>query len=152
MKSLFIYNWQVRDEWFLVLSELSNEELIKERQGGLGSIQKTLLHIIDVEYSWIRAILGRPDVAHNFDDYKVLETIKSLSDQYREEILEFLNSWTELMEYDEINPIWDSVAHQKGEIIRHLIVHEIHHIGQMSVWAKELGLKQVNTNFIGRNL
>ncbi len=152
MKSLFSYNWQVRDEWFQSLRELSNEELNKDRKAGVGSIQETLLHIIDVEYSWIRAIFDLPDVVHTRDEYQDLDSIKSLSDQYREEILEFLDHWTEIMEYDEIKPIWDSGVYKKGEILRHLIAHEIHHIGQLSIWAKELGLKQVNANFIGRDI
>ncbi|WP_276575678.1 DinB family protein, partial [Bacillus cereus group sp. BfR-BA-01524] len=30
-----------------------------------------------------------------------------------------------------------------GEIIRHVIVHEIHHIGQLSIWAREIGKEPV---------
>lgn len=40
----------------------------------------------------------------------------------------------------------------KGEILRHILVHEIHHIGQLSLWSKELGIQVVSSNFIGRDL
>lgn len=30
----------------------------------------------------------------------------------------------------------------KGEILRHLIAHEIHHMGQLSIWVRDLGLNQ----------
>ncbi|MER2155759.1 MAG: DinB family protein, partial [Solibacillus sp.] len=62
MLNFFKYNWQVRDEWFDWCSQLSNEELKKERTGGVGSILYTLFHIIDVEYSWLRAIQGKEDI------------------------------------------------------------------------------------------
>ena len=26
-----------------------------------------------------------------------------------------------------------------GEVMQHVIAHEIHHMGQLSVWARELG-------------
>ncbi|QWH42653.1 hypothetical protein EXW53_12305 [Bacillus mycoides] len=39
-----------------------------------------------------------------------------------------------------------------GEVLRHVIVHEIHHIGQLSIWARELNLQPVSANLIGRGL
>jgi uncharacterized damage-inducible protein DinB len=39
-----------------------------------------------------------------------------------------------------------------GEVLRHIIAHEIHHIGQLSVWSRELGLQPVTANLIGGNL
>ena len=39
-----------------------------------------------------------------------------------------------------------------GEIMRHIIAHEIHHIGQLSVWAREIGKKPVSASAIGRGL
>ncbi|MDF2645882.1 MAG: damage-inducible protein DinB [Paenibacillus sp.] len=152
MKSLFLYNWEVRDEWFKSLSELSTEELLKDRYAGVGSIIKTFLHILDVEYSWIRALLGRSDISHNLEDYRDLDPIKTLSDQYKEEILEFLDQWNITMELEEVKPSWMLEKFKKGEVLRHLIAHEIHHIGQLSIWAKELGIKQVSSNFIGRDI
>ena len=39
-----------------------------------------------------------------------------------------------------------------GEVMRHMIAHEIHHIGQLSVWAREIGKKPVSANLIGKGL
>jgi uncharacterized damage-inducible protein DinB len=39
-----------------------------------------------------------------------------------------------------------------SEVLRHVIAHEIHHIGQLSVWARELGRKPVSAHLIGRGL
>lgn len=38
------------------------------------------------------------------------------------------------------------------KVIRHIISHEIHHIGQLSVWSREMGLKPVSSDFIFRDL
>jgi uncharacterized damage-inducible protein DinB len=39
-----------------------------------------------------------------------------------------------------------------GEVMRHVIAHEIHHMGQLSVWSRELDKKPVSANFIGKGL
>lgn len=55
--------------------------------------------------------------------------------------------------FDEIVKVfWDTNVYTKNEISHHVIEHEIHHIGQLSVWARELGLSPVPANFIGREI
>ncbi len=75
-----------------------------------------------------------------------------MSDKYRKEIAQFLT--TNLVEWQEkaILIPWDGVEYIAEEIINHVIIHEIHHIGQFSVWARELGLAPVPTHFVGRKL
>lgn len=151
MKNLFAYNWQVRDEWFEWCNQLSPEELLKERQGGVGSFLYTLFHIIDVEYSWIRGIQREKDRIFDFSDYQTLEQVKKLSDELRIDNIEFLKV-NEGFNNGIVKVAWDDKEYRKIDIIHHIIVHEIHHIGQLSVWAKELALPSVSANFIGREL
>lgn len=151
MKKFFEYNWQVRDEWFEWCKNLSEEELLKERIGGLGNILYTLFHIIDVEYSWIRGIQGKEDLVLEFKNYQSIDRLKSLSDSLREEIKEFLvKDFNRLDEH--VTVPWDDEQFSKEEIIHHVIAHEIHHIGQLSVWAREAGLQPVSANYIRRGL
>ncbi|MGE8205715.1 DinB family protein [Heyndrickxia sp. NPDC080065] len=153
MIKFFEYNWQVRDEWFDWCNQITTEELLKDHNGGVGSILYTLFHIIDVEYSWLRGIQGKEDVIVDFDDHNTLEKVKSLSDTYRKEISEFLLN-TNLDELKEkvISVPWDEDKYTCDDILHHIITHEIHHIGQLSVWAREIEIKPVSANFIGRNL
>ncbi|WP_054957598.1 DinB family protein [Paenibacillus dakarensis] len=152
MYSLFLYNWQVRDEWFAVLKDVPNEELTAERTGGVGSILRTLFHILDVEYSWIRGIEGYDDPEPLFEDYSTIELIQQLSDDYRKDLKPLLDKVTDEREQMIVKVPWDVNTYQYGEVLRHVIAHEIHHIGQLSVWAKETGVERVSANFIGRGL
>ncbi|WP_136604905.1 DinB family protein [Paenibacillus dokdonensis] len=152
MKSWFEYNWQVRDEWFEVYSQLPTEELIKERTGGVGSILKTFFHIADVELSWIRAIEGLEDWEPLYEDYPTLEAVKDLSDGCRKQILDILSNADVSKESTVVRVSWRNEPLVYGEVLRHVIAHEIHHIGQLSVWAKELDIKRVSANFIDRGL
>ncbi|MFP7346513.1 DinB family protein [Bacillus safensis] len=152
MNKFFEYNWQVRDEWINWCHQLTTEELLQDRIGGVGSILYTLFHIMDVEYSWIRGIQGKEDVVLNFDDYKTLAKVKTLSTTLRHEIVEFLKSHLDEKQDRIVTVPWDEDEYTKNEILHHIIAHEIHHIGQLSVWAREKELTPVSANFIGRKL
>lgn len=155
MKTLFQYNWQVRDDWFSWCEAVPEEELLKARIGGVGGFLRTLFHIVDVEYSWIRTLKGEPDFQEPFEAYSNLEKIRDLSTLFHTEVEHFVMSWTPEMEYRELEvrrSNGELSRYKFGEITRHVIAHEIHHIGQMSVWARELGRAPVTANLIRRGL
>lgn len=72
LQTFFKYNWLVREDWFRWCEELTEEELLQNRTGGMGSILHTLFHIIDVEWSWIRLLQGKTDFQESFDEYNSL--------------------------------------------------------------------------------
>ncbi|AWX58209.1 DUF664 domain-containing protein [Brevibacillus brevis] len=152
MKMFFQYNWQVRDEWMVWCKQLPPEELLREQTGGAGTILYTLFHIADVEYSWLRGVQGKPDIQVAFETYKTLEKIKELSNAWRVELIDFIENWSEEMENESVKVAWDDEVYTKGELLRHVIAHEIHHMGQLSIWARELGIPPVSANVIGRGL
>ncbi|MFS0673753.1 DinB family protein [Ornithinibacillus sp. 179-J 7C1 HS] len=153
MYKFFQYNWQVRDEWLAWCEQLPKEELLKERVGGQKNILHTLLHIIDVEYSWVRAIQGKEDIPFDFRSYTELERVKEISREYREEIQEFLQrNDASSGDWSVTAPWMEGSRFTKDEILHHIIAHEIHHIGQLSIWARELGLDPVSANVIFRGL
>jgi uncharacterized damage-inducible protein DinB len=155
MQTLFRYNWQVREEWFSWCEDVPLEELLRVRTGGIGGILHTLFHIIDVEWSWIRLLQGKPDFQESFEDYKSLAQVRKLDALFRAEVEKFVLSWDESMEnlilYDR-QPDGSIATDTWGEVMRHIIAHEIHHVGQLSIWARELGKKPISANLIGRGL
>lgn len=152
MYTLFQYNWQVRDDWFKWCEQLSGEELLRKRIGGVGSILETLFHIVDVEYSWISALQGKEDNEPKFKDYQSIQKVKALSDLYKQELEVFLQLWSSSLECKILKASWTDKTYTYGEVLRHVIVHEIHHIGQLSIWARELNLQPVSASLIGRGL
>ncbi len=152
MYSLFQYNWQVRDEWLKWCETLPEAELLQKRTGGVQGILVTLVHIIDVEYSWIAALSGKNADEFTLVDYNSLLKVKTLSDKMKQEIEEILTAQLAKDLHEHIKVPWNKETFTRGEIINHCIAHEIHHIGQLSVWARELGIAPVNPNFIGRGL
>jgi len=150
--TVFQYNWQVREDWFKWCEQLTVEELLRKRVGGVGSILETLFHIVDVEYSWICDLKGKEVDEPQFKDYQSIQKVKALSHLYNKDLEGFLQSWTEDLENKILKVSWTDKEYKYGEVLRHVVVHEIHHIGQLSIWARELNLQPVSANLIGRGL
>lgn len=147
MVTLFRYNWQVRDEWFAWCEGVPPEELTRQRTGGIGSILRTLFHVVDVEQAWIlQGLQGRPKFHYRYENYHSLDTVRELSDDCRPKIKGFVANWSGELEERKLDDF------TYGEVLRHVIAHEIHHMGQLSVWAREIGREPVSANLIGRDL
>lgn len=151
---LFRYNWQVREEWFRLLANVPEEEITRPRQGGYGSILRTLCHIVLVEQGWIREMLGVPEVQDEENAYPTLADVVRLSEECRGDVERFVDEW----EAASGARIFETIEGGRRfrftheELAAHVIAHEIHHAGQLSVWAREIGIRPPSANVIQRGL
>lgn len=145
----------IREEWYKWCEEVPLDELLKNRTGGVGGILHTLFHIIDVEWSWIRVLQGKPDFQESFEGYQSLEKVKELDELFRKEVRSFVQGWENVYENELLQETRQDGSVETltwGEVMRHTIVHEIHHVGQLSIWSREIGKRPVSANLIGKGL
>ncbi|TFD94382.1 DinB family protein [Jeotgalibacillus sp. R-1-5s-1] len=154
MIDLFLYNWQVREDWFEWCQSLTEEELFAKRTGGMESLFQNLVHVVDCELLWINHLIQEPVVYEKRDAIQTLEDIQAYSDFTKTVTKPVIDSWNGELE-DQVVHITGRNGNVRsftyGKIIRHLISHEIHHIGQLSIWAREIGKKPVSSDLIVRN-
>lgn len=153
MLDMFSYNWQVREDWFNWSLNISIDELTKKRTGGMGSILHNLFHVIDCEQIWINQMNGTPVIIKNRNDIANLNEVIEFSNSTKLTTQRFIQSWTPELERKELeikrrNGGTSNFTYEK--IIRHIISHEIHHIGQLSVWSRELEIKPVSSDLLFR--
>ncbi|WP_175989232.1 DinB family protein [Bacillus sp. Marseille-Q1617] len=153
MINLFLYNWKVRDEWFEWCKTVPDQEIMKERVGGMGSILHNLLHVINCERIWISQMEGSPVSTKEFNESTTLEEVMIFSEETKAITRCFLNS-IEPFQKDKILTITSKrgstyeLPFQK--VLFHIITHEVHHVGQLSVWAREIDQKPVSSDLIFR--
>lgn len=116
MKGLFQYNWEVRHAWFKWCLSQPQEELVKKRSGGMGSIKKNLFHIVDVEVSWIYAILEKPDIQHDYSHYQTIQQIARFSDLHRSEIESVIFNYSSAFEHLPVKAAWSDEVCTQGDI------------------------------------
>lgn len=152
---MFLYNWQIREDWFTWCETISNEELTKKRIGGIGSIIHNLFHVIDCEQIWVNQMQGTPVIIKDINKISSLSDVMIFSNLTKPVTQSFIKSYTSeakdrILVVKSKNGTTKSYSYDK--IINHIISHEIHHIGQLSVWSREIGLKPVSSDLIFRDL
>ena len=155
MLDMFLYNWQVRDEWFNWCEGLPKEELTKKRMGGMGSILHNLYHVIDCEQIWINQMNGSMVSVKDITLINTLEHVINFSNETKQLTRDFLESWTSEKEqtvFNVTNKKGRTFNFTYGKIMRHIISHEIHHMGQLSVWSRELNLKPISSDLLFRDI
>ncbi|WP_170169040.1 DinB family protein [Mesobacillus subterraneus] len=153
MLDLFFYNWQVREEWLKWCKSIPTEELQAERVGGMGSILKNLIHVIDCELLWINYMLEEPYHYSEKDFIVNLEDVERYSLFTKNVTEHFLLNLPKDYEKKHIqisSKRGDTHFFTYGKIIRHIITHEIHHMGQLSIWSREVEVKPVSSDLIVR--
>ncbi|RPF50638.1 DinB family protein [Aquisalibacillus elongatus] len=154
IETLFLYNWTIRDRWIDWCRDISRDELIKERVGGHKGFLQTMFHVIDVEQRWLRGLAEDTPINYSYSDYKTLDSIQTFSNQTKQHTLGFVQADIDLNQkvLRGKNSKGEDFAYRYDEVLLHVIAHETHHMGQLSVWARELGKEPVSANLIGLEL
>lgn len=153
MLEMFLYNWQIRNDWFEWCLDLSFEELTKKRIGGMGSILHNLYHVIDCEQLWINQMNSTPVIESNIDLITNLEDVINFSNETKQNTYDFIQRWISIQDNQVLK-----ITNKKGitytfsyeKILLHIISHETHHIGQLSIWSREIGIKPVSSDILFR--
>jgi len=154
MLSLFKYNWQVREDWFNWCESLPEEEFHKERVGGMKSIRETLTHVIDCELLWLNSLVDEKVVFERRQLLTHLSEIKEYStfvQSFTEHLIEQLPSEYENKIIEVQRRDGSILEFTQKKILAHMITHEIHHIGQLSVWARDMQRKPISSDLIIRH-
>lgn len=145
MLSLFLYNWQVREDWLNWCQTISEEEFHKERIGGMKSIRETLIHIVDCELLWLNSLVEKPIIFENRTAINALSEICTYSDFVKSHTESFIEQLPSQYENNiiEVKRRDGTILHfTQKKILAHMMTHEIHHIGQLSIWARELEIER----------
>ncbi|MDQ0178119.1 DinB family protein [Bacillus chungangensis] len=155
LTELFQYNWQIRDEWMQWCREISYEELVKKRIGGMGSFLHTLFHVIDCEQLWVNQMWGKSVIVKDIETIKSLDDVKLYASATCANTMLFLDEHRENFEDKTLlikTRNGDKLILPHKKILQHIITHEVHHIGQLSIWARELGVAPVHSDLLTRDL
>ncbi|PYZ97678.1 hypothetical protein CR205_03535 [Alteribacter lacisalsi] len=147
---LFMYNWQVREDWFRWCEQLPPEELTKHRNGGMNSILHNLFHVISCEELWVCLMQNKPVPARQMREVKTLVEVKTYSEEIKAKTKVFMSSFEPGRTLERTRRNGETISLSHGKVVRHIITHEVHHIGQISVWARDMGLKPVSTDLVFR--
>jgi uncharacterized damage-inducible protein DinB len=139
---LFSHWDQIREGLISTIKAFSEEELIYTPYPGSWSVGKIILHIAGAEDGWLRHVVTReldkwPE-EYTLENYPSIEAILQVLDEVHARTTDYLGT----LEMEDISLIvetpWDSKIPLLW-IIWHVVEHEIHHRGELSLILGILG-------------
>jgi uncharacterized damage-inducible protein DinB len=141
-KEFFVHWKVVRKGLLKVIKLFQEDELHFKPFKGAWSVGEILLHIANAEEGWFRyAVTGEFDEwpsGHTLDNYPTFESITALLDEVHEWTEGYISTLTLKDYHREVELPWDEKIHL-GWIIWHVLEHEIHHRGELSLILGLLG-------------
>lgn len=142
LNQLFAHWQQVRTDLLSVVDEFSNEELSYAPFEGAWPAGRIMLHIADTEDGWFRYVVRRelsgwPE-DYRLQKYPTKDAIKGLLTRVHTQTEAYLATLA-LSDLERvIETPWDSTLTLEW-IIWHVLEHEIHHRGELSLMLGLLG-------------
>jgi uncharacterized damage-inducible protein DinB len=143
MEPILIFShWgQVRVDLFTTMDMFSEEELTFSPFKGSWPVGQIMLHIADCEDNWLYGVVQRqiqPWISYNLADYPTKIAIKEVLERAHFHTIKMLEDLNE-DDLDEKYKTPDGTVYRLRWIIWHVLEHEIHHRGELSLVLGLLG-------------
>lgn len=136
---------QVRQDLLATIDKFENQELTWRPFEGSMSAGRIMLHIADAEEGWFRYVVTgqRDDWPDDYvlENYPTKAAIKALLTEVHDETVAFLDTLEAGDLQKRIAAPWNDSTFSLGWIIWHVLEHEIHHRGELSLMLGLLGRK-----------
>ncbi|MCX6050155.1 MAG: DinB family protein [Chloroflexi bacterium] len=141
LSQMFAHWAQIRADLLATIDKFSEAELTYAPYPGAWPVGKAMLHIADCEYYWLHVVVQPnrdPEFVYEFVEQPTKATIRQTLDQTHQRTLALLER------LDEHN-LADNCQSPRGEhftvgwVIWHVLEHEIHHRGELSMALGLLG-------------
>jgi uncharacterized damage-inducible protein DinB len=133
---------QVRADLLSTLDEFEDQELNFAPYEGSWSVGEIALHIANAEEGWFQYVLKKemdewPD-EYSLEDYPTLAAIKSLLSEVHSRTDKYLDSLEADAAKRVVETPWGTTI-TLGWVVWHVLEHEIHHRGELSLMLGMLG-------------
>lgn len=142
--TIFSHWKRIREGLIETVDKFDQSQLDFTPFDGSYSAARIMLHIADAEEGWFQYVIGKKyeqwPSHFTVENYPTLADIKSVLEQVHRETEDFLDSLGESDLERIINTPWDE-AIPLGWIIWHVLEHEVHHRGELSLILGMLGVE-----------
>jgi uncharacterized damage-inducible protein DinB len=141
LSKMFSHWEQIRRDLLATMDKFSDEELSFSPFEGAWPVGQTLLHIADCEDNWLHGVVRgeiKPWIFYDFSEYPTREDILEVLNRAWDRTTAFLDSINE-SNLDEEYRIPSGHPFSLRWIIWHVLEHEIHHRGELSLILGLLG-------------
>jgi uncharacterized damage-inducible protein DinB len=149
-QTLARYNTIVNQRLYNACSELSEDDLHRERSGSFPSIHRTLNHILLADRIWMgrftrAGISGTPPLdTVLYDDFKALHAARIAEDEAIEIFMRSLDNDFLQRDFTYVNSRGVSCTDPVPLILGHFFNHQTHHRGQIHVMLSQTSIRPLS--------
>lgn len=140
-KEIFAHWTQIRADLVATIEKFEDQELTYTPFEGSWAVGQIMLHIADCEDNWIHGVVRgefEPWIGYPLEDYPTRADILGVLSRARERTLAFLSGLDNQDLYQEY-AIPSGASFSLYWILWHVLEHEIHHRGELSLVLGTLG-------------
>jgi uncharacterized damage-inducible protein DinB len=138
---MFRHWGQVRGSLLQMIDRFSQKELAFTPFKGSWSVGQIMLHIADCEDNWLHGVVRQevePWIFYDFKDFPTKKAILAVLEKAHHRTITLLNSLDE-DDLDKVYKTSEGDSYTLRWIIWHVLEHEIHHRGELSLALGLLG-------------
>jgi uncharacterized damage-inducible protein DinB len=138
---MFSHWEQVRRSLLVMIDRFSQKELAFTPFKGSWSVGQIMLHIADCEDNWLHGVVRQevePWIFYDFKDFPTKKAILAVLEKAHNRTITLLNSLDE-DDLDKVYKTPEGDSYTLRWIIWHVLEHEIHHRGELSLALGLLG-------------
>jgi uncharacterized damage-inducible protein DinB len=152
IQNLYDYSAWANAKLLAVVAQLTPEQFTQRVAGAYGSIRNTLVHVLSAEWGWLDRCGGHPRGARlSPDDFPTADHLITAWQRVDAWMRDFLGGLTdEDLARDVEFKLGDGppVSLRRGELLRHAVLHAVHHRGQVAVLLREIGCAPGNFDYL----
>ncbi|MEQ8524694.1 DinB family protein [Gracilimonas sp.] len=143
IRNLYEYHYWSNEKIFKEVAKLTNQEFTQSIAGGHSSIRNTLVHLLSAEWGWLDRCGGyKRGPSLKADDYPIFKPLLDDWNMVKEHMYTFLSQLDDkkINNYAEYSGKESKTRSMPiGELLHHVIIHGVHHRGQLAILLRELG-------------
>jgi uncharacterized damage-inducible protein DinB len=152
LERLYDYNYWANRRLLAALAPLTPEQFVASVAGSYGSIRNTLVHTMSAEWGWLERC-GGPERGERLkaEQYPTIESLTKTWAQVERYMRGFLSELDDAALERRITFAFGGGPSQEmalGDLLQHAALHAVHHRGQVSLLARELGFAPGDIDFL----
>lgn len=147
LQQLYEYHYWANNRYLTVAQTLSTEQLHHQHGQGWGSVQGTLIHMMNAERLWLHRWRGKPgELSPPFYELSDLPTVAALRERWsaiEQEMRAFIAQQTVEALHQEItytSTLGQSYCLTLWQMAAHMPNHATHHRGELATMFTALGV------------
>ncbi len=149
LRVLIEFNYWAKNRMMEMVSELTEEEFLRDLSSSFPSIRNTLVHMMSAERRWLSVWQGNPTDPLNPEDFSNSGSVDTCWQGIESDMCSFAAAATDIDRLVTVPRPDGKVGNfPLGQLIQHVVNHSSYHRGQVATLMRQVGATPAKTDLV----